>query len=79
MTNNKGGAQPIVDDETFIRSWNDHSGDARKVAKELGMKYNSAWVRGTRLLKKYGVQKPGINMTFDMNYEKLESENDKHR
>lgn len=74
MADKKGGAKPIVDEETFIRSWNEHSGDARKVAKELGMKYNSAWVRGARLLKSRGVKNPGVKKTFDLNYERLESE-----
>lgn len=65
------GVKPMIDEMTFIQCWNKHSGDARIVAKELGMKYNSAWVRGTRLLKKYGVKNPSTKITFDLRFEDM--------
>lgn len=71
MTTSKGGRPTLVDEETFIKSWNKNSGDARLVAKELNMKYNSAWVRGARLLKKHGVKNPGTNKVFEMRYEDM--------
>lgn len=69
-----GSAKPQVEEKVFIECWNRHGGNAELVAKELNMKYNSAWVRGTRLLKKHGIENPGIYKTFDLNFEKLESE-----
>ena len=70
----KAGRKPLFDEETFINCWNANGGDYNKVAKDLNMKPNSAWVRGTRLLKKYGVKNPGIYKKFDLDFEKLESE-----
>lgn len=69
-----GGAQPKVKEDVFIECWNRLGGDYNLVAEELNMKPNSAWVRGARLLSKYGVKNPGMYQKFDLKYEKLESE-----
>lgn len=71
---NLGGRPPLIHEDVFIKSWNRNNGNASKVAKELNIKYNSAWVRGSRLLKKRGIKGRVMNTTFNMNYEKLESE-----
>lgn len=71
----RGKPKPIVEEMEFIKCWNKHNGDAVGVAQELGMKYNSAWVRGSRLLKKHGIKGNVSNSLFEMNFEKLESEN----
>lgn len=65
------GRPPLVDEKTFIDVWNDNAGDHNKVAKELNIKPNTAWVRGTRLLKKYGVKNPGRYKVFDLRYEDM--------
>ena len=70
----KTGPKPLVNDEVFIECWNRHKGDAQAVADELGLKYNSAWVRGSRLLKKHGIKGTVVSKVFNMNFEKLGSD-----
>lgn len=73
----RGSPPPLVQEDEFIKVWNKYAGEldhVQRVAKELNMKYNSAWVRGARLLKKHGVKNPGINKKFELTFEKLESE-----
>lgn len=67
------GRPPLVDEKTFIDVWNKNGGDFHAVAKELNIKSNTAWVRGNRLLKQYGVSKPHRNakVTFDLRYEDM--------
>lgn len=66
------GRPPLVEEKLFIEVWNKHGGDHNKVAEELNIKSNTAWVRGNRLLKKHGVTKPyRTKVTFDLRYEDM--------
>ena len=64
------GRPPLIDDKTFIQVWNENNGDVSKVSQKLGIKYNTVWVRGNRLLKKQGIN-PNTKTDFTLRYEDL--------
>lgn len=68
------GRKPLIPEKEFIESWNRNAGDYHKIALELNMKPNTVFKRGSRLHKEFGYKGQIAYKTFDLNYERLESE-----
>lgn len=67
----KVGRKPLVSDKDFIECWNKHLGNAVAVAEELNLKRNTTYVRGSRLLRKYGMLRQRNTGRYELKFEEI--------